>query len=227
MQGYFVTGTDTGVGKTLIACGIARSWTRRGLRVGVMKPVASGCRRGPEGLRNEDAEALMAAARIPAEHYRQVNPYALEPPMAPHIAARRANTAIDIPLIRSLMLAQYGHCARMIVEGIGGWRVPLNEQAEVADLALALGLPVLLVVGLRLGCINHAMLSAAAIRGSGVPLAGWVSTVVDPDYPGEEETIATLREAMDSPHLAHVPWLAADREARVMALLAQVRMLRH
>jgi len=220
MRGCFITGTDTGVGKTLLACGIARLWTRQGRRVGVMKPVASGCRRSPDGLRNADAEALMAAAGLAPQRYPEVNPYALEPAIAPHIAATRASMDIEIDRIRSLARKQYRACERMVIEGVGGWRVPLNDHAEVADLALALGLPVVLVVGLRLGCINHALLSMAAIRDTGVPLAGWISTWVEPCYPGEAETIATLEEAMDGPHLAHVPWLDGERESRVMALLA-------
>ncbi len=224
MRGWFITGTDTGAGKTLVACGIARLWRHRGIRVGVMKPVASGCRVTADGLRNDDAESLMAAAGIAPQRYGEVNPYALEPAIAPHIAAARAGVRIDIDNITRLAQTRKRQGETLIVEGVGGWRVPLDTRTEVADLAAALGLPVLLVVGLRLGCINHALLSEAAIRGSGVRLGGWVSTLVAPDYSAVEETLATLREAMDSPHLAHLPWLAGDREALAMAVFADSRL---
>jgi len=222
MQGYFVTGTDTGIGKTLVACGLARLLVQQGHRVGVMKPVASGCEPTGAGLRNADALALMAAANDDA-CYAEVNPYALEPPIAPHIAAARAGLEIDIDSIRRL--AESRDCDRIVIEGVGGWRVPLGKQVEVADLAQALGLPVILVVGLRLGCINHALLSMAAMEASPVTIAGWVSTQLDRDYQGLDESLMSLRRAMSQPHLAHLPWLEEDRETGVAKYLANTGLL--
>lgn len=219
MRGYFITGTDTGVGKTLIACAITRLWAGQGHPVAVMKPVASGCDRTAAGLRNADAEALMAVANVPSR-YDEVNPYALEAAMAPHIAAARAGVRIDIDRIEALYRGLCQRCDRIVVEGVGGWRVPLGGNTEIADLARSLSLPVILVVGLRLGCLNHTLLSMASIEESAVPVAGWISTQTDRDYAGVEASIAALTETLQRPHLAHVPWLESDREAEIARILA-------
>ncbi len=157
--GVYVTGTDTGIGKTHASVRLLHALQLRGLRASGMKPVASGCRATPPGLRNEDAEALIAASS-PAPAYADCNPYALAEPIAPHIAARRNHAEILLePLCEAYRRIARG-TDRVVVEGVGGWLAPLSDSLMQADLVRALQLPVVLVVGLRLGCINHALLSA-------------------------------------------------------------------
>jgi dethiobiotin synthetase len=170
-KGFFVTGTDTGVGKTVVSAALTRALVARGLRVAVMKPVASGSDPRPQGLRNGDALTLMAAANLTAP-YEVVNPYCFLPAIAPHIAAREAGVAIDLTLLRSRFdsLAAASDC--VIVEGAGGWLAPISDTATMADLAVALALPVLLVAGLRLGCLNHALLTRESLATRGVAFAG-------------------------------------------------------
>lgn len=203
-EGLFVTGTDTGIGKTHASVGLLRALSELGCRTAAMKPVASGARRTAAGLRNDDALALQAAATVAAA-YEEVNPYCFEPAIAPHIAARRAGVEIDLGHIES---RARGLCARadfMLVEGVGGWRVPLAPQLEVADLARRLRLPVLMVVGLRLGCISHALLTAAAIRQEARGMLGWVANAIDPEYGTAAETIGALTERLGMPPMATLP----------------------
>ena len=162
----FVTGTDTGVGKTLVASGLLHGLTRRGLRTAGMKPVATGCVRTAEGLRNDDALCLARNASTTAD-YAEINPYAFEPAIAPHLAATAAGVRMDLDRIAHAFNGLARRADRIVVEGVGGWRVPINDRDDVADLAVRLGLPVVLVVGVRLGCLNHARLTAAAIAQSG------------------------------------------------------------
>jgi dethiobiotin synthetase len=164
VRGVVVTGTDTGVGKTLVAAGLLHGLARRGLRVAGMKPVATGCERTAAGLRNDDALCLGRHASVDAA-YEEINPYAFEPAIAPHVAAAEAGVRIDLARIAACCARLSRGADRVVVEGVGGWRVPLNEREDVGDLARLLGLPVLLVVGVRLGCLNHARLSADAIAG--------------------------------------------------------------
>lgn len=202
--GYFITGTDTGVGKTLVSQVLIHYLRESFARVAGFKPVASGCVNTPAGLRNEDALALQRAASI-ALPYETVNPYAFEPPVAPHLAAAAAGVSIDLAAIRAGMEAV--DADRVVVEGVGGWLVPLNARETLADLARLLGLPVVLVVGLRLGCLNHALLTAAAIRQAGVPIVGWVANQVDPAFTMCEENIAALNARLGLPLLMRLPWL--------------------
>ena len=206
-KGFFVTGTDTGVGKTVVSAALTRALVARGLRVAVMKPIASGSDPTPRGLRNSDALTLMAAANVPAP-YEVVNPYCFEPPISPHIAAREAGVAIDLTLLRSRFdsLAAAGDC--VIVEGAGGWLAPLSDTATVADLAAALALPVLLVAGLRLGCLNHTLLTRESISARGAPFAGWIANAIDPHFERSGENLATLTARLGEPALACVPFLA-------------------
>ena len=205
--GVFVTGTDTGIGKTHASCALLAAFRIRGLRAVGMKPVASGCRITPEGLRNEDAEALIAASE-PAPAYADCNPFAFEPPIAPHIAAREGGAEIRLEAIHAAH-ARLAHAAdRVVVEGVGGWLAPLSETLMQADLARALRLPVILVVGLRLGCLNHALLSARAIAADGCELAGWIGNRIDPAMARAEANLATLRARIAAPLLgvlAHAP----------------------
>ena len=208
MRGYFITGTDTEIGKTTVAAALARALSETGKRVGVMKPVASGCEETDAGLRNDDALQLIAAAGQ-GQSYESVNPFAFLPPIAPHVAAERAGETIDPGRI----VAMAGEIAAtndlVIVEGVGGFHVPLGPDADTADLAEQLGLPVILVVGLRLGCINHAILTANAIRARGLELAGWVANPVDPAMAVADANVAALQERLGAPMLARFPYLEA------------------
>ena len=207
VQGYFVTGTDTEVGKTWVSVGLIALLKQRGLRVAAMKPVSAGCSVTAEGLRNDDALWLQRYANVDLA-YDEVNPYALLPPIAPHIAAAEIGVCIDIQQLRSVFETMAGRTDRVIVEGAGGWRVPLNERQTMADLAQVLGLPVILVVGIRLGCINHALLSADAIALSGLPLAGWVANRVDKDCRAADENIEAIAQRVDAPLLGVIPYMA-------------------
>jgi len=202
-----VTGTDTGVGKTYAAVALVRALVQQGLRVAVMKPVAAGALSTPEGLRNADATALMAAANVIAE-YADVNPYCLRAPVSPHIAAAEDGVRIDIGHILRCFEGLAARADWIVVEGAGGWLAPLNGQQTVADLAHALGLPVVLVVGLRLGCLNHALLSARAIETARVPLAGWIANHVDAHFERAAENLATLEHLLGSA-LARIPYAGA------------------
>lgn len=204
MSGVFITGTDTGVGKTEITCGLLAACRARGITAVGMKPVASGCVPGDDGLQCDDAVKLMAAGGVDAP-YAEVNPYALAEPIAPHIAAGLAGVEIRLGAIRKAFGALSQRADIVLVEGVGGWRVPLGPALALSDLPNALGIPVVLVVGLRLGCLNHSLLTAESIRASGVRLAGWVANEVDPDMRAKDENIATLAALLDAPTLGVVP----------------------
>lgn len=204
---YFVTGTDTDAGKTLVSCGLLLAAAAQGRKVAGLKPVAAGCAETPEGLRNDDALALMAASNLPLS-YDEVNPVALAPAMAPHLAASVAGRRLNVRQLSGYVRAAASYRPDLLlIEGAGGWRVPLSEREYLSGLARELQLPVLLVVGLRLGCLNHALLTSDAIRMDGVRLAGWVGTVLDPAMPGLEATVATLRERLPAPCLGIIPHL--------------------
>ena len=214
-QAYFIAGTDTDVGKTTIAAGLLHAAMQSGLSTLAAKPVASGCMVTPRGLRNSDALALIdeSSVKLP---YESVNPFAFEPAIAPHVAAREAGVVLSVPVLRDAMqqvLAQ--HADFTLIEGAGGWRVPLSDHANLSDLAIALKLPVILVVGVRLGCINHALLSAEAIARDGLQLAGWVANIVDPRTSRLEENLSSLAERLPAPCLGRVPWLKGAGAAAV------------
>jgi dethiobiotin synthetase len=206
-RGFFVTGTDTGVGKTVISAGLTRALVGRGLRVAVMKPVASGSEATAAGLRNSDALTLMAAANVTAP-YDVVNPYCFLPPISPHIAAREAGVAIDLALLRERFQSLAAAADCVIVEGAGGWLAPIGDSTAMADLAAALGLPVLLVVGLRLGCLNHALLTRESLDARGAAFAGWIANAIEPDFERAAENLATLTSRLGEP-LARVAFLGA------------------
>jgi dethiobiotin synthetase len=199
-RGYFVTGTDTGVGKTRVVAGLIAALRAQGHRVAGMKPVASGCVMTSDGLRNEDALALIEASGLDLP-YDWVNPYAFAPPIAPHIAAREAATTIRFDVIRDALTKLFSQADRVVVEGVGGWHVPLGDEGDVAALAVALDLPVVLVVGLRLGCLNHAVLTAAAIHACGAPIAGWVASAVDAAFERPADNLQALGELLQAPCL--------------------------
>ena len=216
----FVTGTDTGIGKTLASCTLLHALRARGLRAVGMKPLASGCEETPEGLRNEDALALQAASD-PRPAYADVNPFALPAPLAPEIAAREAGIAVELVP----MLAAHARLAAqadvVVVEGVGGWAAPLAPSLMQADLVRALDLPVILVVGLRLGCLNHAILSARAIAADGCRLAGWIGTGVDPAMLRIDENRELLAARLEAPCLGWLPWQPAPDPA---ALASRLRL---
>jgi dethiobiotin synthetase len=205
-RGYFITGTDTESGKTWVSLGLMAVFQAYGLAVVGMKPVASGCDGTKDGLRNSDACLLRDQASL-ALDYALVNPYSFAPPIAPHIAAQQAGITIDIGKIMDAYRRLQSVADCVIVEGVGGWRVPLNDELTLADLVRALGLPVILVVGLRLGCINHALLSAESIRADGLELCGWVANQTDPDYKNPDATVKTLSSRLGTHLLGHVPYL--------------------
>ncbi|QVL51234.1 MAG: dethiobiotin synthase [Thiocapsa sp.] len=206
MHGLFVTGTDTGCGKTEISLGLMAALQATGQNVLGMKPVASGCARGPDGLRNDDAVRLSAQGSFEAP-YGLINPYAFEPAIAPHIAAGQAGVEIGLPTIEQAYRALTGEADQVLVEGVGGWRVPLGPQLFLSDIPKALGLPVILVVGLRLGCINHALLTVESIQGTGGVLVGWVGNQVDPTMLSRDANLATLTALIDAPCLGVLPWI--------------------
>jgi dethiobiotin synthetase len=234
---YFVTGTDTGVGKTLVSCALLHAFAAQGRRVAGFKPVAAGC---DEYGQNDDAKLLCAASSVHAA-YAEINPYCFPHAIAPHLAARHAGVHIEFPHI----LAAYGELAaradEVIVEGVGGFCVPLNDRQDSADLAQQLGLPVILVVGMRLGCLNHALLTARAIADRQLECAGWIANVLDADgttrrceasgagvpsgrllpqtagcagnvskagMPALQENIEALRERIAAPLLGVIPYRA-------------------
>ncbi len=203
-RGIFVTGTDTGVGKTVAACALIHALRAAGERVVPMKPVAAGAiERGGRWV-NEDTLALAEAAGLGIDAAARVTPLLLREPMAPHIAAAREGRRIAIaPLVRVFedlgAEDDFG-----VVEGVGGFIVPLDERIDTADLARALALPVVLVVGMRLGCLNHALLTAQAIEHAGLPFAGWIANTLDPAMNGLAENVETLRARLSAPLLGRL-----------------------
>jgi len=202
-RGVFVTGTDTGVGKSLLSAALLALYAEQGLRAVGMKPVAAGCE---PGALNEDVAMLRAASNIevPVE---LMNPYSFAPAIAPHIAAQQSGIRIEIGRIADSYAQLAGMSDAVVVEGAGGFLVPLNERQTLADLASALRLPVVLVVGIRLGCLNHALLSAEAIRARGLKLAGWVANRIDPEMHFPEQNIDALAARLGAPLLGQIPFL--------------------
>jgi dethiobiotin synthetase len=200
----FVTGTDTGVGKTLVSAGLIWALREHHARVIGMKPVAAGLVPHAGGWESEDVLALRAASSV-AVVPELDNPVALPEPLSPHLAAQRAGRSISVSLLAERFHALQASADFVVVEGAGGWLVPLNDHETLADLARVLGLPVVLVVGMRLGCLNHALLTAQAVRASGLPLAGWVANQIDPDMPCLEENQAYLESTWAHPASAAFP----------------------
>jgi dethiobiotin synthetase len=223
---FFVTGTDTGVGKTLVAAALLRCLREAGFAVAGMKPVAAGAVAGPEGPANEDALQLQAESSV-RHPYALVNPFLFEPAIAPHIAAAEAGVAIDTGRIRSAHQRIREGADVVIAEGAGGFLVPLDDAHSLAELPALLGMEVILVVGLRLGCLNHAFLTGEAIAARGLALAGWVGNRVDPGYERIEANLETLRARIPAPCLGVVPRMAKPEIAEAASHLAAApRLLR-
>lgn len=198
----FVTGTDTEIGKTRIAAALIHALRQTGRSTVGMKPVAAGC---DAAGRNDDVERLVAASSFAAPR-ELVTPYLFDAAVAPHIAAAESGVVIDVATIVAAFDALSALADAVVVEGVGGFRVPLGERADTADLATALGLPVILVVGMRLGCISHALLTADAIAARGLTLAGWVANRVDPRMARFDENVAALCARLPAPLIGVVPW---------------------
>jgi dethiobiotin synthetase len=204
-QGFFVTGTDTGVGKTLVSAALIHSMRNVNVRVSGMKPIASGCIETDHGLKNEDADMLLQASNVDAE-YDLICPYRFLPPIAPHIAAQGQGTVISIEHIMECYHRLQSSSDKIVVEGVGGWQVPLDEHKSMSDLAIELGLPVIIVVGGRLGCINHALLTADSVLASGLSVAGWVFNLIDPEMEKIAAVKQTLQCRMPGRLIADIPW---------------------
>lgn len=217
-RGIFVTGTDTGVGKTWVSAGLMVALQQQGLRVLGMKPVAAGCEETADGLRNDDALLLQQHGSLPMD-YVAINPYAFKPPVAPHLAAAQAGVHIEIEHITRHYHSLAAAADAVVVEGAGGWLVPLNERETMADLAVQLELEVLLVVGLRLGCINHALLTAESIRAHGGRLTGWVANTLDLHMSKLPQNILSIQQRIGAPLLGLIPYHEA---LSVEAIAAQI-----
>lgn len=215
VRGWFITGTDTGVGKTRIACMLLSALARERLLAIGMKPVASGCRATAAGLRSEDAELLLAASGVSAE-YADINPYAFVPPCAPFLAAREMGVEIRLEKILEHFQSLQQKASWLVVEGIGGWMAPIGEDLIMVDVVRAMQLPVILVVGLRLGCVNHALLTASAIHRAGIPLAGWVANRIDSAMTRVDENIIDLERRIEAPLLARFPYQPLDKQRSQM-----------
>jgi dethiobiotin synthetase len=212
--GYFVTGTGTGVGKTLVSCALLHAFRAGGKLAVGLKPVAAGCENGKWA----DVELLAAASNIEAPR-ELVNPYALVPPIAPHIAAKQVGVQINMTVIRRACFKLQKIADVVIVEGVGGFLVPLNDHQDSADMAKALGLPVVLIVGMQLGCLNYALLTAQAVRATGLPLAGWVANRIELHMASFDENVFALKQRLGCPLLGVLPFEQNADAEKFSALL--------
>lgn len=218
----FVTGTDTDAGKTLVAQGILHYFREQGVSTLGLKPVAAGCEETEAGRRNADALCLQAASSISLD-YSQVNPVALREPIAPHIAAFNEKKRPTLDRLTGVCRGALMHKPELcLIEGAGGWRVPLNNAEMLSGLAVRMNIPVILVVGIKLGCINHALLTAEAMRRDGVHFMGWVANIVDAKMLAAQENIETLQRLLPAPLMAQIPFLSEPSVARVIEHLSGV-----
>ncbi len=220
MPRLFIAGTDTGVGKTRMATALCLAFAAAGRRVTAMKPVASGCTRTSDGMRNDDASALQAAMNVRAD-YAEINPYAFEPAIAPHIAAQEAGRSIDFDRLDHCYDRLVLRSDVTIVEGSGGWLCPLDEHRTFADLAVRWQLDVVLVVGLRLGCLNHTLLTVESILRRGLRLKGWIANSIDPLFERRDANIDALRTRIAAPCLGTYDHSPATGAALVAETLRQ------
>lgn len=227
-RGIFITGTDTGIGKTFASCALLHALRAAGMRATGMKPVASGCVETPEGLRSEDALALIAASNPPPPSYADCNPYAFREPVSPHIAAAESETEVAIQPIEDAYDTNAMQAEAIVMEGIGGWLTPLSGSLRANAIPQMLQLPVILVVGLKLGCLNHAQLTARAIHADGCELIGWIANRIDPDMAHPKENLATLQRLMPAPCLGVLPYgiEVASGAANLREAADRVRALR-
>lgn len=208
-QSYFVIGTDTNVGKTYVASALVKLFGAQGLKTVGMKPVASGCQLNEKSeLINEDVTSLISASNIKA-NLDLINPYRFAPAIAPHIAAEQAGVKIDLGIIQQAYAQLASLADALIVEGAGGLCVPLNKTQTLADLAVQLNIPMILVVGIRLGCINHALLTIEAIQARSLKLAGWIANEIEPNFAMFDENLSSLQQRIAAPCLSVVRWQGA------------------
>jgi len=218
MSGFFITGTDTDCGKTIITCALLHKLQSAGVKVNVMKPVAAGVSDYPQGALNDDVVQLMQQTAIVSE-YDQVNPYLFKPAIAPHIAAQQQQIVIDPAVILQAYAQLQERADITLVEGAGGWLVPLTAKLDVSDIPCFLNLPVVLVVGLKLGCINHARLTLASIQSKGCIVSGWIGTQVDADMACLDENVKTLKEYLNVPCMGIVPFMEEPKVSAVSSYL--------
>jgi len=217
-RGWFVTGTDTGIGKSLASATLLHALRARGLRAVGMKPLASGCESTADGWRNDDALALQAASD-PRPAYDDINPFALPNPLAPELAAADAGIRVTLAPIVSAFERLSSQADAVVVEGVGGWAAPLSADLDQVDLVRALDLPVVLVVGLRLGCINHARLTARAIENDGLRLAGWIANDIDPAMARADENFELLKQRLPLACWGRLPFREKPDPAQLASLL--------
>jgi len=222
IKGYFITGTDTDVGKTWIALGLLTLFKNKGLSTTVMKPISAGCQQTSAGLRNNDAVELIKHATVKPV-YETVNPYAFEAAIAPHIAAQNNGIEMNIPTIKKYFDQLSKTADITIVEGAGGWKVPINKTETMADVAKALGLPVILVVGMKLGCLNHAILTVENMLDRKIEIAGWVANTLSPHFEEQQANIETLKTWLGIPLLGNIPYLKSIDERLVAQKLELTR----
>jgi dethiobiotin synthetase len=223
-RGVFITGTDTGVGKTLAACALLHALAARGVRAAPMKPIAAGAVERSGRLANEDSLALLEASGRDASWLDVVTPILLRHPIAPHIAAEREGRNLSFAPIVSAFEWLKASAEFIVVEGVGGFRVPLEARTDTVDLARTFGLPVVMVVGLRLGCLNHALLTAQAIEAAGLAFGGWIANAIDPGMAAPDENVAALESRLGAPLLGRFPH-ESEPDARRLAGLLDVTML--
>lgn len=204
-KGFFITGTDTDVGKTVTALSLMQALQYKGYRVGGFKPVSAGCKRTADGLINDDAKLLQQDSSLNLP-YSIVNPFAFEPPIAPHIAAEQAGVTINLEQIQSCYTQIASQNDLVIVEGAGGWLVPISDEQTMADVARALDLPVILVIGIRLGCLNHGMLTMHSILSSDLACSGWIANHLAPESTTSKENVRYLQQHFDAPLIAQLPF---------------------
>ena len=213
-KAVFITGTDTGIGKTFYSCKLLQALNAAGCSTLAMKPVAAGAVKEQDILRNEDAIKLQQAASIKIS-YKEVNPYCFPLAVSPHIAAADAGSIIELEYAYDQFLKLYGKADVLLVEGVGGWQVPLNDTQTVANLAARFQIPVVMVVGIRLGCINHALLTASSIQQLSVPFAGWVANILEPDMQALRENILTLQQIISAPLLDVIQYQADNSSQNI------------
>ncbi|MFK5914429.1 MAG: dethiobiotin synthase [Woeseiaceae bacterium] len=212
MSAFFITGTDTEIGKTFVSSALITLLVGEGLNVSVMKPIASGAKLIDSELKNDDALALMQASNMDL-NYNEVNPYVFDAATSPHLAAKDAGIEISLEKIKNNFIALEKKSDVVIVEGVGGWYAPLNDTETVADLVKTLNQPIIIVVGLRLGCLNHALLTAEAIQQSGLPIVGWIANHVEAGFSAAENNIETLKLRLNNiPYLGFIPHVSQTEQ---------------
>jgi len=224
-QGIFVTGTDTGIGKTVVSCQLMDALAREGNKVIGMKPIASGAEKQNGIFKNEDALQLIEHANVDVP-YELINPFCFEPAIAPHIAAKQSGEQIDFKVIEKAYHELTKQADWVVVEGVGGWSVPLSNKHKVADIPTRLNLPVVLVVGMRLGCINHALLTAEVIRNNGNNLVGWIANKIDQNMPVYEENLQTLKDMLGCPIIGQVPYFPAGQTGADQLINIETKFLK-